>query len=79
MVGLSLDKSKDAPRSYVEKNGLRWTQGFLGDWAKTKVPEDYGVSGIPAIWLIGPDGRIVAKDLRGKGIKKAVAKVLGKE
>jgi RNA polymerase sigma factor (sigma-70 family) len=79
MVGLSLDKSKDAPRSYAEKNGLRWTQGFLGDWAKTKVPEDYGVSGIPAIWLIGPDGRIVAKDLRGTGIKKAVARALGKE
>jgi peroxiredoxin len=79
MIGLSLDKSKEAPRSYVEKNGLRWTQGFLGDWAKSKVPEDYGVSGIPAIWLIGPDGRIVAKDLRGKGIRKAVARALGKE
>ena len=75
MIGLSLDKSKDAPKSYVEKNGLRWTQGFLGDWAKTKIPEDYGVSGIPAIWLIGPDGKIIAKDLRGKGIKKAVALV----
>ena len=77
MIGLSLDKSKDAPKSYVEKNGLRWTQGFLGDWAKTKVPDEYGISGIPAIWLIGPDGKIIAKNLRGKGIKKVVAKVLG--
>jgi thiol-disulfide isomerase/thioredoxin len=78
MIGLSLDKSKDAPKSYVEKNGLQWTQGFLGDWAKTKIPEDYGVNGIPSIWLIGPDGMIIAKDLRGKGIKKAVALILQK-
>ena len=37
------------------------------------------MSGIPAIWLIGPDGKVVAKDLRGKGIKQAVARALGKE
>jgi len=79
MLGLSLDQSKDAPRKYAEKNGLRWTQGFLGDWSQTKVPDSYGVNGIPAIWLIGPDGRVVAKDLRGKSIRKAVAKALGKE
>ena len=40
------------------KNGLRWTQGFLGRLEpKTKDPEAYGVNGIPAIWLIGPDGQ----------------------
>ena len=77
MIGLSLDRSKDAPRNYAAKNDLRWTQGFLGDWSKTNVPEEYGVNGIPAIWLIGPDGRVVAKDLRGAGIKNAVARALG--
>ncbi len=79
MIGLSLDQSKEAPKVYAEKNGLRWTQGFLGDWSQTKLPEAYGVNGIPAIWPIGPDGKVVAKDLRGKGILKAVAKALGKE
>jgi RNA polymerase sigma factor (sigma-70 family) len=79
MIGLSLDKSKDAPRNYAVKNELRWTQGFLGDWSKTTVPEEYGVNGIPAIWLIGPDGRVVAKDLRGNGIKKAVGQALGNQ
>jgi RNA polymerase sigma factor (sigma-70 family) len=79
MIGLSLDKSKDAPRDYAAKNELRWTQGFLGDWSKTNVPEEYGVNGIPAIWLIGPDGRVVAKELRGESIKKAVGRALGKE
>jgi hypothetical protein len=36
----------------------------------------YGVRGIPSIWLIGPDGRILAKDLRGEAIQTTVAAML---
>jgi hypothetical protein len=39
--------------------------------------EDYHV-GLPAIWLIGPDGTILARDLHGETIKEFVAKSLGK-
>jgi RNA polymerase sigma factor (sigma-70 family) len=78
MIGLSLDASKDDPRQYATKHGLGWTQGFLGDWSQAKLPETYGVQGIPSIWLIGPDGRVVAKDLRGAQIQAAVAKALGR-
>ena len=76
MIGLSLDGKTDAPRQFARTNGVEWTQGFLGDWAKTTVPGDYAVEAIPAIILIGPDGKIVAKDLRGPAIKAAVAKAL---
>lgn len=76
MVGLSLDDDPKVPQKYAEKNQLGWTQGFLGEWSKTNVPETYGVNGIPSIWLIGPDGKVVAKDLRGPGIKQAVEAAL---
>jgi hypothetical protein len=33
--------------------------------------------GLPSIWLIGPDGRIVARDLRDEAIKELVSKALG--
>jgi peroxiredoxin/uncharacterized GH25 family protein len=74
MVGLSLDQDKDAPKSYAAKNGVNWAQVFLG--SESKVTADYGVRGIPSIWLVGPDGKVVAKDLRGDAIKAAVAKAL---
>ena len=32
---------------------------------------------LPAIFLVGPDGTILAKDLHGDDIKAAVAKALG--
>jgi len=76
IVSLSLDPEAAAPRNYAARNGLGWTQGFLGDWSKSDVPERFGVEGIPAIFLIGPDGKIVARDLRGEAIKAAVATAL---
>ncbi len=40
--------------------------------------DTYGVMGIPQIMLIGSDGTILARDLRGNAIEEAVAKALGK-
>jgi hypothetical protein len=57
----------------------RWIQGFLGEWTDGKLPDEYGVRGIPSIWLIGPDGEVIAKDLRGAQIKTTVATALGQE
>ncbi|HEX5219148.1 MAG TPA: redoxin domain-containing protein [Verrucomicrobiae bacterium] len=78
MVGLSLDPDASAPRKYAAKSELGWIQGFLGDWSKSDVPAQFGVQGIPSIFLIGPDGKIIAKDLRGDAIKAAVKKALAK-
>jgi hypothetical protein len=36
------------------------------------------VTGIPAIFLISPEGKILAKDLRGDAIKTAVQKALAR-
>jgi thiol-disulfide isomerase/thioredoxin/uncharacterized GH25 family protein len=76
MVGLSLDEKAEAPLKYTQKNGMAWTQGFLGEWSRTDVPDTFGVNGIPSIWLIGPDGKVIARDLRGDGIKRAVGAAL---
>ena len=78
MVSLSVDeKAADAER-YVRKNGLGWTQAFLpGAW-ESPVVKAYGVRSIPMVVLIGPDGKVVATDLRGDGIKAAVTAALAR-
>jgi thiol-disulfide isomerase/thioredoxin len=77
MVSLSLDSEPIAPMKFARNQGISWTQGFLGYWdSKDKVRLNYGVFGIPAIFLIGPGGKILATDLRGPKIKEAVAAVL---
>lgn len=74
MVGLSLDSEAAAPAKYVAENQLGWLHGLLGP--DSALTEAYGVQGIPSIWLIGPDGRVLAKNLRGSGIATAVEAAL---
>ena len=72
IISLSLDEDAETAKKFVQENEVKWVQGFLGDWEKTPVPTQYGVVGIPAIFLIGPDGKIIAR-VRGERIKPAVA------
>ena len=76
MMGLSLDPKIEAPREYMATNHMDWTGGFLGEWSKTDLPDQYGVDGIPSIFLIGPDRKIIARDLRGPLIRTAVQNAL---
>jgi len=81
LLGLSWDHSREEARQYVATNGLGWAQGLLGDTrtndAGRKVVEDYDL-GLPSNWLIGPDGKVVARDLLGEAILEFVAKSLNK-
>jgi len=79
MVGLSLDQEKEKPIAYAKEKGTQWIDGFLGDWGKDEVTKKYGVRGIPSIWLIGPDGKVTARGLRGERILEAVKKALGEK
>jgi len=76
MVGLSLDPDAEALQAYAAEKGVTWPQGLLGDWSATDLPDAYGVHRIPASFLIGPDGRVIAGDLRATAIKPAVAAAL---
>ncbi|HEX4122366.1 MAG TPA: carboxypeptidase regulatory-like domain-containing protein [Verrucomicrobiae bacterium] len=77
MIGLSLDNDPSAPANYARKNNIKWNQGFLGNGWDSAVTVSYGVEGIPSIFLIDPDGRIIERDLRGDAIRAAVERALG--
>jgi peroxiredoxin len=79
MISLSLDAERAAPRRFAREHGFAWRQGFLGDWSQDTVTPAFGVYGIPAVFLIAPDGRILATGLRGPKIKEAVASALSEQ
>jgi len=78
MIGLSLDPAEATPREYARTNQLGWIHGFLGEWSKTQIPTQFGVEGIPSIFLIGPDGKVIESGLRGPRIKSAVQSALSR-
>lgn len=72
ILGVSLDeeKTRKAWTGAVQKDGLPWTQvselkGFEGTAAKL-----YGVTAIPSNFLIDPNGKIIARNLRGEMLEK---------
>lgn len=76
MLGLSLDREIEPLRKYVEENGLKWPQAWIGDWDSSPLPQRYAVSGIPAVFLIGPDGKVVARDLSGEAVLRTIERAL---
>ncbi len=78
LIGISCDRTAQAAEQYIKQNGLIWTHGFAGNLlAGVNASKGYKVRGIPATFLIGADGRILAKNLRGAELKEAVGKALG--
>ena len=76
ILSLSVDEKIDEPKQFQEKRKLPWTQAFLGGGIHSSTPGTFGVRAIPAFVLIGPDGKIVARGMRGDNIKKEVARAL---
>jgi protocatechuate 3,4-dioxygenase beta subunit/thiol-disulfide isomerase/thioredoxin len=75
LVGVSCDEAALAPAKYTKENALNWTQVYAGEILQG-VAEMYLIRAIPATFLIAPDGRILAMDLRGPALKEAVRNAL---
>jgi Thioredoxin-like len=78
IIGLILDESSDAPKRFVTEQRIPWIQVCLGAESRGQITRSYGVQSIPATFLIDPDGKIIAKGMRGKEIKSVVKTTLGK-
>lgn len=80
VLGVSLDnpgKKADWLKA-IETDKLDWTQlSDLQGW-KNAASTLYGVRGIPQNYLIGPDGKIVASNLRGEALHKKLEELLSK-
>uniref|UniRef100_UPI0035656A69 TlpA family protein disulfide reductase n=1 Tax=Pontiella sp. TaxID=2837462 RepID=UPI0035656A69 len=77
VIGLSTDQTIDLPKAFLQEHPSAYLQGYMGTDARyLKTRMDYGIQTIPSIWLVGPDGKIVARDLRGDAMREAVRKAL---
>lgn len=80
ILGVSLDQEdgKENWMKAVMKDKLTWTQvSDLKFWGSAVVPL-YNIEGIPFNVLVDPNGKIVAKALRGENLAATLDKVLPK-
>jgi len=76
VLGVSLDSNKESWLKAVAADGLTWTHvSDLKGWANAAAAE-YGVKAVPASFLIGPDGKVVGRDLRGEALNKKLGELM---
>jgi thiol-disulfide isomerase/thioredoxin len=65
VVGISLDQDQDTMTSFAKEHGMVWPQYFDGKGWDNEVSSGFGVTEIPAMLLIGKDGKVVLPDGSG--------------
>ncbi|HEX4138730.1 MAG TPA: TlpA disulfide reductase family protein [Candidatus Methylacidiphilales bacterium] len=64
ILGVSLDGDKQALLAFTAQNGMTWPQDFDGKGWDNAVAVANGIRAIPAMWLIGKDGKLITKNAR---------------
>ncbi len=80
VVGVSLDRpdGKSAWLAAIKSDGLDWTQlSDLKFW-NNQAAALYSVTSIPQNYLIDPQGKIIAKNLRGEDLDAKLEQLFGK-
>lgn len=73
MVSVAVWDDAENTISAAKELGIKWNQIINAQHIPTDL---YGIQGIPQIMLIGPDGTILKRDMRGEGIAEELRKHL---
>jgi hypothetical protein len=79
VLGISLDRpeSESKIKSVSEKQEMDWPQVYDGGYWKARIAQLYGISSIPATYLVdGDTGNVIGSNLRGEKLVEAVEKAL---
>lgn len=77
IYGVSLDKMADSWKSAIENHKMDWIHVCNFEAFDSPDAVNYAVRSIPANFLIGPDGTIVATGLRESDLENKLAELLG--
>ncbi len=76
VLGVSLDKTKEAWMDAIHVDGLTWTHiSDLQGW-QNSVAQQFQIFNIPQNILIDPDGKVVGKNLRGPALERKLERLL---
>ncbi|MBL7859548.1 MAG: AhpC/TSA family protein [Cyclobacteriaceae bacterium] len=77
VFGVSLDRTKDDWVQAIAEDGLVWTHVSDLKYFESQAAKDYNINAIPFSILVDPEGKIIAKNLRGPALDKKLEEVLG--
>ena len=75
IVGVSLDKNATRLKSFVATNKMGWIITYSGKGWDDPTARKYGIGGIPSVWVIGKDGKVVSDNAR-RNLTETIEKAL---
>lgn len=75
IVGISLDSSKSSLEKFIEAKDMPWPQYFDGKGWDNEISKEFGVRGIPHVFLV-KDSEVVATGVRGSVLEKKLEELL---
>ncbi len=78
IVGISLDKEKEPLLKFTKEKEMTWPQYYDGKFWQNDFARRFGIDSIPAMWLVGADGRVVSFSAR-EDLDGSIAKQLDKK
>ena len=79
ILGVSLDSKKDAWVKVIQQNELNWNHVSTLSKFDCPIAKRFRVTGIPRMYILDQEGKIVAQDLRGEALKEKMASLFGNE
>nr|WP_214449178.1 TlpA disulfide reductase family protein [Flavihumibacter rivuli] len=79
VLGVSLDRERDRWLKAIKDDRLDWTHVSDLKFWQNAVAVQYKVQSIPQNLLIDPNGKIIAKNLRGEDLQSKLCELLGCE
>jgi thiol-disulfide isomerase/thioredoxin len=82
-VGVSLDKTKeqgglDKLRAFVAEREIPWPQYYQGNYWESEFSLSWGVTGIPCVFVVDPDGNLYSTEASGRNLEPVIRQLLEK-
>ncbi len=89
VVGISFDRAPNAEKpwksartaaqvlAFTQEQGMPWPQFYDGSYWDNPYGKQYGIRGIPAMFLLDQTGMVVSLNARGPKLEKEVRRLLG--
>jgi len=74
---VSLDKTKEDWVEAIKKDKLDWVHVSDLQYWQSAAAQAYGISSIPASYLLDKDGKVIARNLRGAALGQKLSEIFG--
>ncbi len=75
-VAAKLERARKTLTEFTAAHDMPWPQYFDGKFWKNELVARYGIAAIPAMFLVGPDGKVVSTNARGPALERELKRLL---